>query len=313
MAPIRRSKQSKSNGGKRATLSNLADVVDDLDLSTSPRFPQAAWVTPGRRRFQLEDESDTDTGSYPQRRAPPTPARRGVGPRGPKPANARSSWADREPPPQFRPSVFQERAPPAANNAPRKSAPRFRLSMFQAPNQPADNTAYAATPDYHDEFARTDTRGLRRQRDQPPPQASDVWALAAHERAAQIEQQIIGFLAGRPLARGNPPLRSGAVPPVPQKFREKVLRAADRGNMKPAVRDYYLDVRRNDVRGIPGQDGEPSLVEEILARDADERLRGRQGMGWRPTRTLGTGGQGKVILWEKHREGGEVRLPVLPF
>ena len=316
-------------------MSNLADKVDDLGLDTSPRPPRAAWATPARQRFQLDDESDTDTGFstrreahparqrfqlddesdtdtgfYPGRQAHPAPASRSIGPRGPQPAYASFTRADRDSRPQFRRRVFQKRSPPAANNGTRKSPPRFRLSMFKARNPSAD-IAYAAT---RDSSPPDEPLPPRRPRDQRPPLATDVLALAANSRALQIERQIIGFLSPTLPPPPPPPPSSAGVPPVPEKFRAKILRAAERGHMRPAVRDYYLDVRRHDVRGIPGQDGEPSLVEEILARDADERLKGRRGGGWRPVRTLGTGGQGKVILWEKMREGGEVRfVPILSY
>ena len=182
--------------------------------------------------------------------------------------------------------------------------------MFKGGDQPGNNAF--ADPEYgplDDPFAETQPRGFGRQRDDPQAPIGQGWGEVARDRARQIEQQIIGFLEGGPTAPVTTTQQEADVPPVPIKFREKIIRAAETGQMRPAVRDYYLDLRRRDVRGIPGQDGAPSLVQEILARDADDRLRGRQGVGWRPTRTLGTGGQGKVILWEKVREGGEVCIP----
>ena len=189
------------------------------------------------------------------------------------------------------------------------------MDMFQRP-QPLANNAFPAEPEYDrpraedDMVIETETRGSPWTREDAQYEMEKAYDLAAKERSWQIEQQILGFLEDAPRPATNPEDEPNdtRLPPLPNKFVRKVMADASRGTMTREVRDYYLEVHRRDVRRIPGQYGQESLVEEILARDADERLQGRQGTGWRPTRTLGKGGQGKVILWEKVREGGAVRL-----
>ena len=288
--PGGRQRSNAGSKGKPRSRDSLVEITGNLNLNPQPqRQPQAPWVTPTQQREQLEQ--DPDSGYNTQRRPPPTQARRGVGPRGPRPANVSPT--------------------PAGRGSPRS----FRMDMFQGP-QPLANDAFPAEPEYgrpraeNEMVVETETRGSPLTREGAQYEMEKAYDLAAKERSRQIEQQILGFLEDVPRPATNPEDEPDdtRLPPLPNKFVRKVMADASRGKMTREVRDYYLDVHRRDVRRIPGQGGQESLVEEILARDADERLRGREGTGWRPTRELGKGGQGKVILWEKVREGGAVRL-----
>jgi len=133
---------------------------------------------------------------------------------------------------------------------------------------------------------------------------------AARERSRQIERQILGLLSDA-RAKEQPPGRRDvqvhSPMSIPPRFRRQLGRELRRGDITPEILDYHEnELVRRDSRGIPGMMGEKSLVEEILQGDAIERLRGRKGTGWRPLRSLGSGGQGGVILWEKIREEGPV-------
>ncbi|KAA6414814.1 MAG: hypothetical protein FRX48_01564 [Lasallia pustulata] len=155
--------------------------------------------------------------------------------------------------------------------------------MFGSRNAPG-NIAYAGDPDYgrvNDAFAAAETRGFGWQQHNKHLAAGEKtedvfdpveqdWAAVAEERARNIEQRILGFLEGGAPAAPTA-LPEAEAPPLPRRFAQKIMREVERGKMRPAVGDYYLGLRRRDVRGIPGQDGEPSLVQEILASDADQR------------------------------------------
>ena len=134
----------------------------------------------------------------------------------------------------------------------------------------------------------------------------------ARERSRQIEQQLLGVLSSVPGSERDPEQRGAQLHSrrsIPPKFRARLERelGSHKGGMTQEMADYYAnEMTRRDARGIPGVMGEPSLVEEIMRHDAIERLRGRTTPGWRPLKSLGSGGQGGVILWEKVREDGPV-------
>lgn len=148
---------------------------------------------------------------------------------------------------------------------------------------------------------------------------SDI-GRAARERARQLERAILGDPAGGRGDTGAGP-RAGrgrvqvhSIRPTPQRFEELLqFRFLEgRKGLSQEVLDYYLnEMMRRDSRNVAGQFGQPSLIEEVLREDALERLRGREGPGWRPVRELGGGGQGGVTLWQTIRPDGSVRLYTL--
>lgn len=143
---------------------------------------------------------------------------------------------------------------------------------------------------------------------------SDI-GRAARERARQLERAILGDAAGGRGDTGAGP-RAGrggvqvhSIRPIPQRFEQLLQLRFSEGTegLSQEVMDYYRnEMMRRDSRNVAGHFGQPSLVEEVLREDALERLRGREGPGWRPVRELGAGGQGGVTLWKTIRPDGSV-------
>lgn len=161
------------------------------------------------------------------------------------------------------------------------------------------------------------TRRVRFLDSRRPPLLDDRSIRGAHLRSRQLENRLLGVLRappGRSPANYQSRHADEYVPPprptVPHQFHAYLqeLLVRNKTDFTPEVYDYYVsELRKRDSKCIPGLTlGEPSLVEEILKEDAMERLKGRTGRGWRPVKTLGRGGQGGVVLWEKVRENGEV-------
>ena len=89
-------------------------------------------------------------------------------------------------------------------------------------------------------------------------------------------------------------------------FGERIQRLQTRGHKlsRGTYRYYKYDATRNDSRSIPGQYGNPSIMQEVMTPDQPNRPnRGRQN-GWRSIRKLGQGGFGKVMLWERQNPDG---------
>lgn len=131
----------------------------------------------------------------------------------------------------------------------------------------------------------------------------------SRELSLHRERQILEYLAAAPNTAQEPNPRVVQVHPEqlpPPLFEQQLLSDLQLGVPMEVLNWYATELLRRDPRGIPGMMGQPSLVEEIMERDAISRLWGREGPGWRPVRQLGIGAQGGVVLWEKVREDGPV-------
>ena len=90
---------------------------------------------------------------------------------------------------------------------------------------------------------------------------------------------------------------------LPEWFRQAVEEYRAQGMYGDKVARYYLEAYpRGDSSAVPGQGGRVSLLQDILRQDTQSH----GGTGWRPKRSLGKGGWGQVILWEKPRKHGPV-------
>ena len=94
---------------------------------------------------------------------------------------------------------------------------------------------------------------------------------------------------------------------LPPDFIRATKRRLQEGRLTTDAAQYYLNFSHWDSTTVPGQQGRPSFLKDIMAHDRREK----QGPGWRPKRLLGQGSFGKVVLWEKDSRQGPVSPPLL--
>lgn len=136
---------------------------------------------------------------------------------------------------------------------------------------------------------------------------------AQRRRSSVIQQQLLKLLGDISPTETNRLWEAAKdnIRPMPPGFQQSLSKLRAEGKLSEAVEQYHLNLGRKDSLRVPGEGGRKSLLEEVLGLDPQEAERskgGSQGSGWKPTKKLGQGGCGYVILWEHPRRNGPVWL-----
>ena len=126
--------------------------------------------------------------------------------------------------------------------------------------------------------------------------------------AFDAEHEILSLLGQDPMAfhassRNHQAPRP--TPAVPVEFQREIEQRWADGKISDAVACYYLDILPcDDSLRIPGQRGNPSLLDAVLTEDFEALAKDKAtGNEWKSVRAIGKGAYGSVVLWEKPRNG----------
>ena len=93
---------------------------------------------------------------------------------------------------------------------------------------------------------------------------------------------------------------------MPSLVKGEMKRRPRHDDLSKALQQYYINLRRGNSARSSGQDGNFLLLQDTLKEDVFRDLMGDSKTDWKPSKILGTGANGKVILWEKVLPNGSV-------
>ena len=135
--------------------------------------------------------------------------------------------------------------------------------------------------------------------------------VAKDETSPHADQEILSLLGQGSSISKFPDSTIPDQAAIPEEFRHEVESRLAQGRVTDTVARYYLEVlTRGDSRRVPGRNGRPSLLNDVLVENVQALTNAnRTGRGWRPMRAIGKGAYGSVILWEKKQKNSSpIRL-----
>lgn len=101
-------------------------------------------------------------------------------------------------------------------------------------------------------------------------------------------------------------ISSEKLPSMPSLVKREMERRPGHDDLSKALQQYYINLRRGNSTRSSGQDGNFLLLQDTLKEDVFRDLMGDSKTDWKPSKILGTGANGKVIVWEKVLPNGSV-------
>lgn len=160
--------------------------------------------------------------------------------------------------------------------------------------------------------------GPSRQRELPvelsAEQAVNDAEVQQWRESSLVDDKILELLSDASPPESNSLLEADneIVRPMPPKFQENLRKLRQKGELSETTEKYFLNLGSGDsCRVLAGQGSRKSLLEDVLREDV-QKAENNEGesrvSGWKSGKELGQGGFGKVTLWEKAHQNGQVCL-----
>lgn len=138
-------------------------------------------------------------------------------------------------------------------------------------------------------------------------------AVQQRRESSPLEEKILELLSDASPPESNSLLEVGneTVRPMPPAFQKRLHRLRKSGDFSEAMVQYYLNLSSGDSRRVPVEVDGKSLLEDVLAEDADKARKTEGGSTesrWKRGKRLGQGDYGVLTLWEKPRRNKPVWL-----